>query len=86
MKSKIFIPNGVCSTKIAFDYENGKMYNLRFERGCNGNLKAIGKLCEGMELSWVYERINGNICGFKTTSCADQLSKAIKEVMEEEGA
>lgn len=83
MKNKTFTPVGVCSKVISFDYEDGKMYNLKFLGGCPGNLLAIGKLCEGMELAWVYERINGNLCRGKNTSCADQLSIAIKEAMSE---
>lgn len=77
-----YTPVGVCSKKISFDYEDGKIYNLSFIGGCNGNLKAIGKLCEGMEMKRVVEILEGNICGFRNTSCADQLTKAIKVVLE----
>lgn len=82
MENKLFIPTGVCSKKISFDYENGIMHNLKFEGGCSGNLKAIGKLVEGMELSRVYEILKGNTCGPRATSCADQLTLAIKEVID----
>ncbi|MGM9971318.1 MAG: TIGR03905 family TSCPD domain-containing protein [Anaeroplasmataceae bacterium] len=81
MEKKIYKPTGVCSKQISFEYEDGKMHNLAFIGGCNGNLKAIAKLCEGMELTKIVEILEGNTCGFKNTSCADQLTKAIKEVL-----
>ena len=68
--------------KGKFNYENGKMYNLQFEGGCPGNLKAIGKLCEGRDLKEIATILEGNTCGPRKTSCADQLSKAIMEVLE----
>lgn len=81
MEHKAFTPKGVCSKQISFDYENGIMHNLSFIGGCNGNLKAIGKLCEGMKLVDIVEKLENNKCGFRDTSCADQLTKAIKEVL-----
>jgi uncharacterized protein (TIGR03905 family) len=80
-QSKVFNTKGVCSKKIEFDYEDGKMYNLKFEGGCPGNLKAIGKLCEGRDLKEIYDILKGNTCGAKKTSCADQLANAIMEVL-----
>ena len=72
----------VCCKKIAFDIdEDQKIYNLVFTGGCNGNLKAISKLCEGQELATVEKILSGNTCGPRSTSCADQLSRAIKEVL-----
>ena len=72
--------SGTCSTKINFDIDNeGKVHNVSFERGCPGNLKAISKLVEGMDAKKVIEILEGNTCGFKKTSCADQLAKALKE-------
>ena len=68
---------GTCSTKIDFDIVEGKVSNVVFTNGCNGNLKAISKLVEGMEANRVIELLDGNTCGMKTTSCADQLSKAL---------
>lgn len=71
---------GTCSVKINFDIDDeGKVHNVSFERGCNGNLKAIGKLVEGMEAKKVIEILEGNTCGMRNTSCADQLAKALKE-------
>ena len=81
MEHKSFVPSGVCARLIEFDYQDGKIYNLKFTGGCNGNLKAIGKLCEGMEMEKVVKFLEGNTCREKNTSCADQLTKAIKEVL-----
>ena len=81
MEKKVYKPSGVCAREISFDYENGRIYNLQFVGGCNGNLKAISKLCEGQELATVERILNGNTCGPRSTSCADQLSRAIKEVL-----
>lgn len=81
MKHHTYTPSGVCSRQIDFDYENGHIYNLKYVGGCNGNLKAIGKLVEGMEIEEVIKRLAGNTCGPRKTSCADQLTKALKEVL-----
>ena len=81
METKIFKTKGVCSKEISFDYENGKMYNLKFVGGCPGNLKAIGKLCEGRDMKEIATLLKGNTCGNKETSCADQLANAILEVI-----
>ena len=73
--------SGTCSQKIFFDIEDGKVKNVQFLGGCNGNLKGIGKLCEGMKAKDVADRIEGTTCGFKSTSCPDQLAKAIREAL-----
>ena len=78
-----YIPKGVCSRKIDFDITDGKIHNVSFVGGCNGNLKAIGKLVEGKSAYEISNILEGNKCGFKNTSCADQLSKAIKETFEQ---
>ena len=70
---------GTCSQAIDFDIEDGKVYNVKFYGGCNGNLKGIGSLVEGMEVAEVIKRLEGTTCGFKNTSCPDQLAKALKE-------
>ena len=72
--------NGVCSRTITADIEDGKVYNLRFEGGCNGNTKGISALVEGMETEEVIRRLEGIKCGFKGTSCPDQLAKALKSL------
>ncbi len=75
-----FLTQGVCAKKINFELdENNKVHNVRFTGGCNGNLKAISKLVEGMDAEKVIEILEGNICGYKNTSCADQFAKALKE-------
>ena len=76
-----YITNGVCARKISFEIIDGKLHNVSFMGGCNGNLKAISKLVEGMETTKVIEILKGNTCGYKNTSCADQLCKAIEEVL-----
>ena len=74
-----YIPKNVCARKIEFDIENNIITNVSFAGGCNGNLKAISKLVEGMKVDEVIAKLSGNTCGFKNTSCADQLANAIKE-------
>ena len=70
---------GTCSQKIFFDVEDGKVHNVQFVGGCNGNLKGIGALVEGQNVSDVIARLEGIRCGMKPTSCPDQLAKALKE-------
>ena len=81
MEKKTFITSGTCAKQISFEYENGIMYNLEFLGGCPGNLKAISKLCHGKPMVEIMELLEGNTCGPRATSCADQLAKAIKEVL-----
>ncbi len=76
-----YTPRGVCARKITFEIENGKITNVAFEGGCNGNLKAISKLIEGKDAKEISEILAGNTCGMKGTSCGDQLSKAITEAL-----
>ena len=70
---------GTCSQKIFFDVEDGKVHNVQFVGGCNGNLKGIGALVEGQKVEDVIARLEGIHCGMKPTSCPDQLAKALKE-------
>ena len=63
---------GTCSSQIDFDLKDGKVYNVRFTGGCNGNLKGIGALVEGQDARDVINRLEGTTCGFKSTSCPDQ--------------
>jgi len=75
-----FYPKGVCSRKIKFELdENNKIHNVVFTAGCNGNLKAISKLVEGKDASEIIKILEGNTCGNRNTSCADQFAKALKE-------
>lgn len=70
---------GTCSREITFDIEDGKVKNVQFFGGCNGNLKGIGSLVEGMSVDEVIARVEGIQCGMKPTSCPDQLAQALKE-------
>ena len=80
MKHVDFKPQGVCAMKIAFDVDDeNKLHNVVFTGGCNGNLKAIGRLVEGKDASEIAGILKGNECGFKGTSCADQFAKAIEQ-------
>ena len=65
-------PRGVCASHLSFDIEDGKLQNVVFTGGCNGNLKAIGLLVEGRDAAEVAGTLRGNRCGHKPTSCADQ--------------
>ncbi len=73
-----------CSSKIDFDIDDGVVTNVKFTGGCNGNLKAIAKLVEGMSAEKIAELLKGNTCGFRSTSCADQLAQAVLEAREKE--
>ena len=74
--------NIVCSTLISFDLDDdNRIHNLSFVRGCNGNLKAIGKLLEGEKAEVAIAKLEGNLCGTRNTSCADQLAIALKKAL-----
>ena len=74
-----YTPKGVCSQKIHFDIVDHKVRNVSFRGGCNGNLQGISRLIDGMDVDEAISRLDGIRCGFKTTSCPDQLAKALKE-------
>ena len=74
---------GTCSRAIEFELEDGRVRNVRFEGGCHGNTQGIGILVEGMKAEEVIEKLEGIRCGFKPTSCPDQLSKALREALKE---
>ncbi|GHT98012.1 TSCPD domain-containing protein [Spirochaetia bacterium] len=69
---------GTCSTTIHFDIQGGKVRSVSFENGCNGNLKAIGTLVEGMEAGELVKHLKGIRCGDRPTSCGDQLALAVE--------
>lgn len=75
---------GVCSMKIDFELDNGKVHNVAYLGGCDGNLKAIAKLVEGREAQEVIDLLAGNTCGFKNTSCGDQLARALSDALTRE--
>ena len=71
---------GTCSREIVFEVENGKVKNVVYYGGCNGNLKGIASLVEGMDIDEVITRLEGITCGPKDTSCPDPLACALKAV------
>ena len=73
---------GTCSRSITFDIEDGVVRNVRFEGGCNGNLKGICQLLKGMKAEDAITRMKGTTCGSKPTSCPDQISLALQEALE----
>lgn len=74
-------PKGVCSQKIHFDIIDHKVRNVSFVGGCHGNLQGISRLIEGMDVNEAISRIDGIKCGFKSTSCPDQLAQALKQAV-----
>ena len=77
-------PRGVCSQQMEIDIDGGKVTGLKVVGGCSGNLQGIAKLVEGMDVDEVISRLEGIHCGFKATSCPDQLAKALREIKEEQ--
>lgn len=76
-----YTPKGVCSRLITIETQDGKILNVEFTGGCNGNLKGIGALVKGMEVSEAISRLENIRCGMKNTSCPDQLAQALKEAL-----
>ncbi len=74
---------GTCSQHILFEIEDNKLKNVQFIGGCNGNLKGIGSLVDGMSVDEVIARLEGTTCGMKATSCPDQLAQALKQAKAE---
>jgi len=70
--------SGVCSKQITFEVRDGKLFDVSFKDGCDGNLKGIASLVEGLSVNDVITRLDGIKCGNKSTSCPDQLAKALK--------
>lgn len=80
MQTVTYKTKGTCSKSITFERdEQNRIHNIKFEGGCDGNLKAISKLCEGMTAEEISAKLSGNLCRDKGTSCADQLAKAVME-------
>ena len=77
-----FRPRGVCALQVDFDLEDGKVSDVVFTGGCNGNLKAVGKLVDGMRAEDVIAKLKGNDCSGRGTSCADQFAKALEKALE----
>mgnify|MGYP000925367606 CR=1 FL=1 len=72
---------GTCSSLVEFEIKSGKIHNVRFTGGCNGNLSGISALIEGMDAKDAAKKLKGITCGPKSTSCPDQLSRAIEEAL-----
>ncbi len=74
--------SGTCSFQIDFDINDGVVSTVEFFGGCNGNLKAISKLVDGMTVDQIESKLKGNTCRSKSTSCADQLAIAVREAFD----
>ena len=74
-----YITRGTCSKAINFEIDNGKVTNVVFQGGCNGNTQGVAALVEGMPVEDVIAKLEGITCGPRKTSCPDQLAKALKE-------
>ena len=72
-------PRGVCSSRMLVDVEDGVIRSLQVQGGCSGNLQGISRLVEGMKVDEAIRRLDGIQCGFKPTSCPDQLAQALKQ-------
>jgi uncharacterized protein (TIGR03905 family) len=79
----VYKTKGTCSVQISFDINEDVITNIKFMGGCPGNLSALSKLLEGQTVSYIEEKLSGNICGMRGTSCADQLAKAVRAAYEE---
>ena len=79
-----YTPKGVCAKKVDFDVENGVVKNVAFVGGCDGNHKGIAALAEGMTPEEIVKRMKGITCGFRTTSCPDQLTVALEEYIKKQ--
>lgn len=80
MEHLVYTPTGVCSRQIIIDHDNGKIVSVKVIGGCNGNLQGISKLLEGMSIDEVIKRLDGIRCNSKSTSCHDQIAKALKSI------
>lgn len=78
-----FTPQGVCSMGITFDMENDIVTNVKFLGGCAGNTQGVARLCEGRDANELVEILKGIRCGYKETSCPDQLARAIEAALDE---
>ena len=81
MKKFIYRTKGTCSSQISFDVIDNKVRNVKFTGGCNGNTQGVAALVEGMDVNEAISRMEGIRCGFRPTSCPDQLATALKEAI-----
>ena len=73
--------SGTCAREINFEVIDGKVHNVKFVGGCMGNTTGVSALCEGRDVNEVINTLEGIKCGFKGTSCPDQLAKALKKAL-----
>jgi uncharacterized protein (TIGR03905 family) len=85
MNKFTYYPEGTCSVMIEVELDGDRINDVVFTGGCNGNLSGISKLIKGMKAEDVVEKLEGTTCGFKDTSCPDQLSKALKQALAQNG-
>lgn len=78
----VYKTKGVCSQAVEFEITDGKVHNIHFVGGCSGNTQGVSMLAEGMDVQEVIKRLEGIRCGFRPTSCPDQLAKALKAAIE----
>ena len=84
MSKIVYKPQGVCPVQLSFELNGDVVTDVAFVGGCNGNLKAISKLVDGMTVAQIEEKLLGNTCGNKPTSCADQLARAVRKALDEQ--
>ena len=84
MKHIRYITRGVCSRAIEIELDGDLIQSVRFEGGCSGNTQGVAALAKGMRVADAIQRLSGIRCGFKTTSCPDQLAKALQEALKKE--
>ncbi|HIW36705.1 MAG TPA: TIGR03905 family TSCPD domain-containing protein [Candidatus Treponema faecavium] len=75
----VYKTSGVCARSISYEIIDGKLHNVSFVGGCNGNLQGIARLVEGMSVQEAVSRLKGIRCGLKSTSCPDQLARALEQ-------
>lgn len=83
MKHIDYTPKGVCSRKISIDVDGDVIVDVSFVGGCSGNTQGVASLLKGMKVSDAIERLDGIHCGFRPTSCPDQVAKALKTLIQE---
>ncbi len=82
MTKYTYTTKGVCARMIEIEVENGIVSRVEFTGGCSGNTQGVSRLVEGMEVNEAIRRLSGIRCGFKATSCPDQLACALKQIVE----
>ena len=84
MREYVYEPKNVCPVEIRFQLDGDVVSDIQFTGGCNGNLKAISKLVDGWTVDKIESYLRGNTCGFRPTSCADQLAVAVRQAYNQE--